>query len=116
MKNLLILATAALAVSASAAPFAVGHVPSTAADKCVIAFPSGAAAVESDVVVDAARGLPANGNRVCIVDVASAAVGSNSLTMQLKSNLWGVLGVAVPFSFTRPDPASLVLDGIQLRP
>lgn len=114
LKSLALVAALAIAASgARAAPFAVGQVASADATTCVIAFPSTAAAVETPVVVDATYGLPANGNRVCKVDVSSAAVGANTLTMGLKSTLWGVLGAATPFAFTRPDAAVVV---IQLAP
>lgn len=110
MKHLLLTFFLALCVSlAHAAPFAVGDVPSADADKCLIAFPSTATPVEVAVTVDATYGLPANGNRVCMVDVGSAVVGANTVSMALKSNLWGVLGVATPFAFTRPAAAAVVI-------
>lgn len=102
---------------AKAAPFAVGGVPTTAADKCVVTGATHAALNgEFDVVVDAVNGNPANGNRVCKIDLSAVPAGTNTLSIALKSNLWGQLGAAVPFSFERPTSASLVVDGIQLKP
>lgn len=102
---------------ASAAPFAVGGVPTTAADKCVVTGATHAALNgEYDVVVDAVNGNPANGNRVCKLDLSAVPEGSNTLSIALKSSLWGVLGAPVPFSFSRPASATLAVDGIQLRP
>lgn len=99
---------------AHAAPFVVAQVANAAGDKCAVSFPSTAPAVDFDVVVDPVRGLPANGNRVCVIDVASAVDGTNTATLSLKSSLWGVVGAAVPFSFPRPSSASLTLGAIQL--
>lgn len=104
-------------LNAQAAPFAVGGVPTTAADKCVVTGATHAALNgEFDVVVDAVNGNPANGNRVCKIDLSAVPAGTNTLSIALKSNLWGQLGAAVPFSFERPTSASLVVDGIQLKP
>jgi len=103
--------------NAQAAPFAVGGVPTTAADKCVVTGATHAALNgEYDVVVDAVNGNPANGNRVCKLDLAAVPEGNNTLSIALKSSLWGVLGAPVPFSFVRPASATLAVDGIQLRP
>lgn len=103
--------------NAQAAPFAVGGVPTTAADKCVVTGATHAALNgEYDVVVDPVNGNPANGNRVCKLDLSAVPEGSNTLSIALKSSLWGVLGAPVPFSFTRPASATLAVDGIQLRP
>lgn len=105
------------ATNVSAAPFAVGGVPSAAADRCVVTGATHAALNgEFDVVVDAVNGNPAYGNRVCKLDLAAVPEGSNTLNIALKSSLWGVLGAPVPFSFTRPASATLAVDGIQLRP
>ena len=120
MKSLLKLALAFALVAASqfaaSAPFAIADVPNPAADRCVVAFPSTSPAVESAVVVDAAYGNPANGNRVCKVDVSTAVVGDTTMTVALKSSVWGVMGSPVPFTFTRPSPGSLVPAGIALKP
>jgi len=114
----IVLAAVLFAVSglaSAAGPFVVVDVPSAAADRCLIANPSTAPAVEYTVAVDAAYGNPANGNRICKLDVASAAVGDTTITVQLKSDLWGVMGSPVPFSFTRPSPGSLAPAGIALK-
>lgn len=100
---------------AFAAPFVIVDVPSAAADKCSVAMPSTAPAVDMDVTVDAAYGVPANGNRVCKIDAASAPTGDTTLTVALKSDLWGVMGSPVPFTFTRPSSASLVPGSIGLK-
>ncbi len=119
--TILILLAAAVVLmlcgAAQAAPFAVGGVPTTAADKCVVTGATHAALNgEFDVVVDAVNGNPANGNRVCKIDLAAVPEGNNTLSIALKSSLWGVLGAPVPFSFVRPASATLAVDGIQLRP
>lgn len=94
----------------AAGPYAFLKVTSTAADKCVVSASNYAPLVgEYDVVPDAYGGAAG-----CLVDVSGVPVGANSITAAAKSNLWGVLGVAVPFSYTRPDPASLLLGPIQL--
>lgn len=104
-------------LNAQAAPFAVGGVPTTAADKCVVTGATHAALNgEYDVVVDAVNGNPANGNRVCKLDLAAVPEGNNTLSIALKSTLWGVLGAPVNFSFARPASGSLVVDSIQLKP
>jgi hypothetical protein len=118
--TLLVLLAAALMLmfggAAGAAPFAVGGVQSTAADKCVVTGATHAALNgEFDVVVDAVNGNPANQNRVCKIDLAAVPEGNNTLSIALKSSLWGVLGAPVNFSFVRPTLGSLVVDSIQLK-
>lgn len=91
-----------------AAPFVFVKVTSTAADKCVL---TGALSGEY-AVTDAAH----EGQRGCKIDAAGAPVGTNTLTAAAKSDLWGVLGVAAPFSFTRPNSSGLTVELIQLVP
>lgn len=107
--SLLVVTLLAFAGAAQAAPFAVAQIASADVTSCTVAFPSTAAAVDVPVTVDTTYGLPANGNRVCKVDVGSAAVGPNTLSLGLKSSIWGVLGAASPFSFTRPSAATVVI-------
>lgn len=93
---------------AKAAPFVFVKVTSTAANKCVL---TGALSGEY-TVVDAAH----EGQRGCKIDAAGVPVGANTLTAAAKSDLWGVLGVAVPFSFERPSSSGLTVELIQLTP
>lgn len=65
----LVAAIAFLAASlVQAAPFLVGDVPGTG-DQCV--YRRAAVDTVSPIVVDAVNGLPANGNRICKIDLAS---------------------------------------------
>lgn len=93
---------------AKAAPFIFVKVTSTAANKCVL---TGSLAGEY-AVTDAAH----EGQRGCKIDAAGVAVGTNNLTAAAKSDLWGVLGVAVPFSFERPSSSALTVELILLTP
>lgn len=100
--TILTLCSILLMSAANASPFAVAQVTSSAVDSCNVALPQGTTPVSVAVTVDAVRGLPANGNRVCLTDVGSVAVGDTTMTFQAVSSLWGVLGSPVPFTFTRP--------------
>jgi len=97
-----------LAPQAQAAPFVFCKASSPAADKCVIA---GHPTLNGEYpVIDAAHA----GQRGAVIDVAGVPTGANNLTAALKSDLWGVLGVAVPFSFSRPTSADLTPQVLEL--
>ena len=112
---LCLLIALAMSTSAYAAPFLVADVPTPDADTCVYTAASGAL-FTSPVAVDAANGLPANGNRVCKVDLVASPVGTNNVKLRLRNvalaPLWGD-SVDVGFSFARPavqaPPADLRL-------
>jgi hypothetical protein len=109
MKRILTLCALTMALTvANAAPFVFVKVSSAAANKCVLA---GALSGEY-AVTDAAH----EGQRGCKIDAAGAPVGENTLTAAAKSDLWGVLGAPVPFSFTRPSSSGLTVELIQLVP
>lgn len=84
-----------------AAPFVVADVPSPNADRCVWDGLGGP--LVNNVVVDAVRGSSQYGNRICMRDIAAAAVGSNDITLALRdsTSVWED-SIAVPFSFVRP--------------
>lgn len=87
------------------APFVIADVPATACNQCVwTGGPTGFAGT-SAVVVDTVRGKPANGNRICMRDVANATVGNNSVTVACRdtASLWED-SESVPFVFARPAP------------
>lgn len=115
IKAIALLAFAAFALivygaNAQAAPFAFCKASSPAANKCVV---TGHATLNGEYpIVDAAY----SGQRGALIDVAGVPTGVNNLSVTLKSDLWGVLGVAVPFSFTRPTSADLTVELIQLVP
>ena len=118
MKQIVRLAVLAAALLASvsaagfsgAAPLVVGDVPAAACDRCVWNG-TGFGPLVSDVAVDAARGKPAYGNRICLRDVSGALVGANNLTLACRdsTSVWGD-SVAVPFSFVRPAPPAAPVD------
>ena len=68
MKTLIALLAFLFTSLAQAAPFLVGDVPGTG-DQCV--YRRGAVDTPSPIVVDPVNGLPANGNRICKIDLAS---------------------------------------------
>lgn len=68
MKSLILAILSLISFSVSAAPFLVGDVPGTG-DQCV--FRRGAVDTPSPIVVDPVNGLPANGNRICKIDLAA---------------------------------------------
>jgi hypothetical protein len=88
---------AALLVSAGAFgnPFLIGDVSDTRADTCIYTRTT---AVSSAVVVDAVNGLPANGNRVCKIDLASDP-RTGTVTLALKDSILGDTGPAASYTF-----------------
>ena len=109
MKRILTLCALMTTLSAAqSAPFAFAKVASPAAQTCVV---TGAISGEFPVV-DAAH----QGQRGCLIDVASVPVGDNTINVSAKSSLWGQLGTAVPFAFVRPSSASLSVELILLTP
>lgn len=108
-----LLATLALLASlpAFAAPFAVGDVTCPNCDRCVWDG-TGFGPLVNNVVVDAVRGKPAFGNRVCLRDVAGALVGTNNITLSSRistATVWGD-SATVPFAFVRPAPPTVPED------
>ena len=91
------LILAALATPAIGAPFLIGDVPASAtrADQCVY---TRGAPVTSPIVVDAVNGLPANGNRICKIDLA-ADPKTGTVTVALKDSVLGDTGPTASFSF-----------------
>ena len=116
MKKLLALCAATFALTANAAPFAVGCVPASAsaADKYVVSNATHAPLNGEFAITANPTYCPVAGTRAVVIDVSGVPEGANTLSVALKSDLWGVLGAPVPFSFNRPSSASLVVDGIQL--
>lgn len=96
-----LVAWAIVLTPAHGAPFAVGDVCDTKADRCVWDGLGGP--LVNNVVVDTARGSPTCGNRICMRDVGAAVVGSNSVSLAVRdsSSVWGD-STSVPFSFVRP--------------
>lgn len=80
---------------ALAAPFLVTDPVDANADRCVYTV-KGGTPQEFPVVVEA-------GQRICKIDLAGAAVGTNDITLAVKSSLWGTVSTAVPFAFSRPS-------------
>ncbi len=93
--KILLLFLLLLAPSAWAAPFLIADVPSANADKCVY---TRAAPVESPVVVDVVNGLPANGNRICKIDLATDPK-TGTVTLALRDSVLGVTGPTASFTF-----------------
>ena len=114
IKRISCLVALMVAFAAHAAPFAVGCVSSTAADKYVVTGATHAPLNGEFSLVTDAVNCPAAGARAAKIDLSAVPEGNNVLNIALKSDLWGVLGAPVPFSFNRPSSASLVVDGIQL--
>lgn len=117
IKAIALLAFAAFALivygsNAQAAPFVFAKVTSPAATKCTVTGASHAALNGDYPITDTAY----SGQRGCLIDVGSVPTGDNSLSIAARSEVWGVLGVAVPFSFNRPSSASLGVELIQLVP
>jgi hypothetical protein len=88
---------AALLISADAFgnPFLIGDVTDTRADTCIYTRSS---SVSSPVVVDATNGLPANGNRICKIDLASDP-RTGTVTVALKDSIQGDTGPTASFTF-----------------
>jgi hypothetical protein len=91
---------AALLASAGAFgnPFLIGDVTDTRADTCIYTRSS---SVSSPVVVDAVNGLPANGNRICKIDLASDP-RTGTVTLALKDSIQGDTGPTASFTFGLP--------------
>lgn len=102
--TLLIALFLAASAAQAAGPYCVSDVPDPRADTCVWDG-TGFGALVNPVVVDTVRGVPANGNRVCLRDCGTALVGTNNITLSLRdsTNVWGD-SVIVPFSFVRSAP------------
>jgi hypothetical protein len=84
------------ATSAAAAPFLVADVPPGGnPDQCVFTRTVG---VTSPIVVDAVNGLPANGNRICKVDLA-ADPKTGTVTLALRDSVLGVTGPTASYAF-----------------
>jgi len=118
MKTHLLAALLVLPAVAYSAPFVVGCVPASAsaADKYVISGATHAPLNGEFPITANPTYCPVVGTRAVVVDVAAVPEGDNTLSIALKSDLWGVLGAPVPFAFNRPVSASLVVNGIQLVP
>lgn len=105
MKSFLWLVLALISLPALAAgPYCVSDVPDLRADTCVWDG-TGFGPLVNPVMVDIVRGVPANGNRICLRDCGIALVGTNNITLSLRdsTNVWGD-SVVVPFSFVRSAP------------
>jgi hypothetical protein len=76
--------------------------PSTCAQTCIYHPSSTAAPVETPVVVDNAVGVAAYQYRICRNTAASATVGTNTVTFQVRDSWGGTSANSVPFSFVRP--------------
>jgi hypothetical protein len=83
-----------LALPAAASPFLVTDPVDANADQCVYQVKGGP--VQSFPVLLEA------GQRICKINLSSAAVGVNDITLRVRNNLWGTESPAVPFVFTRP--------------
>ena len=99
--SLVLLWTIALVPLVHGAPFVIGDVCDTKADRCVWDGLGGP--LVNNVVVDTSRGNPTCGNRICMRDVGTAVVGSNNVTLAVRdsTSVWGD-STSVPFSFVRP--------------
>jgi hypothetical protein len=103
------LAMLSLAPQAHAAgPYVFCEVTSPAADACVV---TGHPTLNGEYPISNAVH---QGRRGALIDAAGVPSGLNGLSVAAKSNLWGVLGVAVPFSFSRPTSADLTPAVIEL--
>ncbi len=111
MKHLA-LAALLFAGSASAAPFLWADV-SAETDLCV--YTAGGRSTDIPVLVNPVGAPTGMSNRVCKIDLANSAVGTNNITLAAKSTLWGVTSSAVPFAFVRPGSTSPPA-GLQLAP
>lgn len=123
MKKLLISLLLCLSSAAYAAPF-LWAVADPAADTCVFK-PQGTAVTQDFPVVVLAAGdarpasFPSGAINVCKIDLANlsiAPVGTNNITLAVKSSLWGAVSSNVPFVFVRPstslpNPSNTVIAG-----
>jgi hypothetical protein len=89
-----------LAPAAFAAPFLVADVSDARADQCLYTR-SPNPTVTSAVVVDTVNGLPANGNRICKVDLA-AEPNSATITLALRQLSSGLTSPTVTYTYTKP--------------
>lgn len=114
MRILLGLGMGLIAGVVQATPFVWGDVPNAAANKCV--WDRSGSQLINDVVVDASHGNATYNNRVCKLDVSSAAVGSNTIALTLRdtTSVWGD-SPSVPFTFVRPA-ASPAAANLRLAP
>lgn len=87
--------------SASAAPFLVGDVPGTG-DQCV--FRRGAVDTPSPIVVDPANGLPAYGNRICKIDLATDPK-TGTVSVAVRDSVLNQTSAFVDFTF-QPLPSA----------
>lgn len=83
---------------ASAAPFLIGDVADARADQCVY---TRGAPVTSPVVVDPVNGKPANGNRICKIDLASDP-RTGTVTIAVKDSVQGDTSPTASFTFGAP--------------
>ena len=95
-----ILATLAFlfASLAQAAPFLVGDVVDARANQCVY---TRGTPVTSAVVVDPVNGLPANGNRICKIDLASDP-RTGTVTVAVRDTVQGDTSPTASFTFVAP--------------
>lgn len=98
---MMLLLLAVLPMSVSAAPFLIADVSAANADQCVY---TRGAPVNSPVVVDAVNGLPANGNRICRVDLGSDP-RTGTVTLALRDSVLGVTGPTASYTFPGALPA-----------
>lgn len=102
MKRILFVLAFLFASPALAAPFLIGDVSAARADQCV--YTRGASVTTSPVQVDAVNGLPANGNRVCKIDLATDPK-TGTVSLALRDTIAGETGPAASFTFPTALPA-----------
>jgi hypothetical protein len=95
---LALLMALAFPAGAHAAPYLVTDPVDDNADACV--YQVGTAAPQIFPVVTE------QGKRLCKIDLANAAEGTNNITLRVRNTLWGKESASVPFSFTRPATVS----------
>jgi hypothetical protein len=96
--RIIALLLALLASPAFAAPFLIGDVADARANQCVY---TRGTPVTSAVVVDAVNGLPANGNRVCKIDLASDP-RTGTVTLAVRDTVLGDTSPAASYTFAAP--------------
>ncbi len=94
MKKLLVLLYCCIS-PAIAAPFMIGDVSVARADQCVY---TRSVSVISAVVVDMVNGLPANGYRVCKIDLVNDPI-NGIVTLALRDSSSGETGPVVIYTF-----------------
>lgn len=88
-------------------------ISSAAVDSCRVTASSHAALVGTTYPITATA---FNGQRGCAVDVSSVPAGAFNISVAPYSSTWGVLGVASPFSSTRPTSNTETVESFQLAP